>query len=256
MEETLHGRESEMGEGHETLRVARDAMTLRERAADTLRRAIMEQRLPPGSHLKERVLCEMLGVSRTSVREALRHLESEHLVETIPHRGQFVVSMTVEDARDIYATRAALEGLVGELFAANATDRHRARLEAEAGRIASLAEDAPADALIGAIEAFFETLLEGAGNKTCAQMIRSLTARVAMYRRLALESARRRREMLADVDAILGAAEARDAAALRRACVAHVENACAAVLTQLRAETEGASKPRTETQNQKGDVTP
>ena len=93
--------------------IERTSMTLRERAADVIRQAIIDHRLPPGTHLKERELCEMLGVSRTSVREALRHLETEQLISTVPHRGPVVVSLTADDARQLYQVRAVLEGRPG-----------------------------------------------------------------------------------------------------------------------------------------------
>ena len=109
--------------GGDSLLVERNRLTLRERAADILRQAIIDQRFPPGTHLKERELCDMLGVSRTSVREALRHLESECLIETVPHKGPVVVTLTMQDARELYQVRAALEGLAGELFAAKASDQ-------------------------------------------------------------------------------------------------------------------------------------
>ena len=63
------------------LRIARDLPTLRDLTTDKLREAIMAQRFKPGQHLVERDLCEQTGVSRSSVREALRHLEAEGLVE-------------------------------------------------------------------------------------------------------------------------------------------------------------------------------
>src|SRR5687767_4159664 len=63
------------------LRVARELPTLRDLTTDKLREAIMAQRFKPGQHLVERDLCEQTGVSRSSVREALRHLEAEGLVE-------------------------------------------------------------------------------------------------------------------------------------------------------------------------------
>jgi len=74
------------------LRIARDLPTLRDLTTDKLREAIMAQRFKPGQHLVERDLCEQTGVSRSSVREALRHLEAEGLVERRGNRGLFVAS--------------------------------------------------------------------------------------------------------------------------------------------------------------------
>ena len=69
------------------LRVQRSSETVRERTVDSLRTAILSQFFKPRDRLVERELCELTGVSRTSVREALRQLESEGLVEMVPQRG-------------------------------------------------------------------------------------------------------------------------------------------------------------------------
>lgn len=221
-----------------SMRVPRGSMTLRERATDVIRQAIIDQRLPPGTHLKERELCEMLGVSRTSVREALRHLESEHLIETVPHRGPVVVALSISEARDLYKTRAVLEGLAGELFATNATDQDVARLSAIARGMAEVALTGQNMATLRAIEEFYEVLFTGSGNRICVQLIRSLKARISVFRRLALSNEERRLQMMTDIEAIVCAAVARDPEALRNACIRHVEAACAAVMKQLNSSEE------------------
>ncbi len=219
----------------QSMRVGRQSLTLRERAADVIRQAIIDHRLPPGTHLKERELCDMLGVSRTSVREALRHLESEQLIETIPHRGPVVVSLGIDDAKELYQVRAVLEGLVGELFAANATDEQVRDLQLIAEEMARAAREDDPEVTLAIIEKFYTVLFEGSGNGVCTQFIRSLNTRVSIFRRLVLASERRRSEMMNDIDEIVSAAETRDAEALRRACTRHVDRACAAVVQQLAA---------------------
>jgi DNA-binding GntR family transcriptional regulator len=104
------------------LRVDRDALTLRELTAGKLRDAIQSLRFRPDEHLVERVLCEQTGVTRSCLREALQHLESEGLIERRGGRGVFVASITVEEARQIYEVRAALEPEIGRLFCERATD--------------------------------------------------------------------------------------------------------------------------------------
>src|SRR6516165_8469146 len=104
------------------LRVDRDALTLRELTTGKLRDAILSLRFKPGEHLVERVLCEQTGVSRSCMREALQHLESEGLIERRGGRGLFVASVTTEEARQIYEVRAALEPEIGRLFAERASE--------------------------------------------------------------------------------------------------------------------------------------
>jgi DNA-binding GntR family transcriptional regulator len=83
---------------------------LKDWAADQLRSAISEGRLQPGEWLRQERLARELGVSHMPVREALKQLAAEGIVEYLPYRGMRVVEFTPEDIEDIYAVRAALEG--------------------------------------------------------------------------------------------------------------------------------------------------
>ena len=95
-----------------TLRIE-DVPTVRSMVAQKLREAIMSGTLKPGQRLVERELCEMTGVSRPSIREALRLLEADGLVNTVPHRGPVVSTISLEEAKQLYAARAVLEGFAG-----------------------------------------------------------------------------------------------------------------------------------------------
>src|SRR5260221_8103898 len=90
-----------------------DVPTVRSMVAQKLREAIMSGTLKPGQRLIERELCEMTGVSRPSIREALRLLEADGLVNTVPHRGPVVSTISLEEAKQLYAARAVLEGFAG-----------------------------------------------------------------------------------------------------------------------------------------------
>jgi DNA-binding GntR family transcriptional regulator len=85
------------------------AISLREQVVVQIRQAIIEGLLKPGDHITEKSLTDKLAVSRTPIREALILLESEGLVVSIPHRGHFVRSFTVEDVDTIFSMRTALE---------------------------------------------------------------------------------------------------------------------------------------------------
>jgi len=91
--------------------VSLDRSTLRERALTALRTAITSGQYAPGDHLGEVELASGLGISRGTVREALRHLEQEGLVEAGPRGRLRVNSLTAEEIRGLYQVRAALEGL-------------------------------------------------------------------------------------------------------------------------------------------------
>ncbi|WP_326943188.1 MULTISPECIES: GntR family transcriptional regulator [unclassified Amycolatopsis] len=91
-----------------------------EQAAEAVRQAILSGRLPPGTPLREAALATELGVSRSTLREAARTLESEGLVRYQMNRGIVVADVTGPDITDIYAARAAVE-----LAAADALTGHR-----------------------------------------------------------------------------------------------------------------------------------
>ena len=88
---------------------------LSELVASQIRDAIRSGRLKPGDRLIESALAERLDVSKTPVREAIRDLERQGLVQQHPRRGSFVRSMTVQDLREIRTLRATLEGLAMRL---------------------------------------------------------------------------------------------------------------------------------------------
>src|SRR5579864_4950577 len=91
------------------LKVDRNAKTLRELTLEKLREAIVQGYFRPGARLVERTLCDELGVSRTVVREVLRHLETEGLVEIVARQGPIVARLDPEQVQEIYEIRALLE---------------------------------------------------------------------------------------------------------------------------------------------------
>lgn len=90
--------------------------------ADRVRELIEQGDLAPGERISEKQLCEWFGVSRTPLREALKVLASEGLVELLPNRGARVVRLTLKMVKDTYDLMGALEGLSGELACQNISD--------------------------------------------------------------------------------------------------------------------------------------
>jgi DNA-binding GntR family transcriptional regulator len=98
-----------------------DRRILHEVVADRLRELIIEGALRAGLRLNERVLCAQLGVSRTPLREALRTLAGEGMIELLPNRGAMVADLSREDVDHAFELMAALEALNGQLAAQRAT---------------------------------------------------------------------------------------------------------------------------------------
>jgi len=222
----------------ESLRVERAPAPIRSRVLDNLRQAILERKLVPGQRLIERELVELTGVSRTSIREALRELAAEGLVTTIPNKGTVVAEVTAAEARQLYQVRSALEGLAGRLFVENATDAQRRAL-ATAFRAVERASAKGSPAMLAAKDKFYDVLFEGGGNDALRAIAGSLHARVNLLRSLSLSMPGRTAESLAELAEIVAAVQANDADAAAKACSKHVEAAGMAGFSALTEEADG-----------------
>jgi DNA-binding GntR family transcriptional regulator len=103
---------------------------LHQEVAVRLRQRIVEGQLAPGAKLNERELSELLNVSRTPLREALKMLAAEGLVELLPNRGAVVAQMSAQDVADTFEVIAGLEGQSGELAAQRITEAELAEIRA------------------------------------------------------------------------------------------------------------------------------
>lgn len=106
-----------------------DKYSLRGRVFNRIRDDILNGKYSDGEELKEVAIGKELGVSRTPVREALRQLELEGLVQIIPNKGAYVVGISVEDIHDIYMIRSKLEGLCARWACDNISDEQMEELE-------------------------------------------------------------------------------------------------------------------------------
>ncbi len=219
-----------MGDTDESMRISSVAAPVRQQVAASFRTAILSGRFQPGSRLFEKDLCELTGASRTSVREALRQLETEGLVETVPNKGPIVASIDPTQARSIYQVRAALESLVGSLFAQNAAPQHLERLDAAVAELASAYRAGVLEPILSKKDAFYKILLEGAGNEIVPEFLRMIQARISLLRRVSLGRPERLLESIREIRAIAKAARSKDPVATAEACRIHVEKAAAAAL--------------------------
>lgn len=208
--------------------------TIRTRAEASLREAIVDGRLGSGERLIERELCEALQVSRGSLREALRGLIAEGLIEVVPHRGPVVARITAEQAREIYAVRGVLEGLAARTLAQHpdprAIDRMTSALERMRDIRTGIAHSAN---LIPVKTEFYSALFEGAGNLTLAEMMNRLLARISVLRRTSFSRPDRLSQSIIEITRIVEAIRAGDADEAERATRHHVEQACLAALPLL-----------------------
>jgi DNA-binding GntR family transcriptional regulator len=216
-----------------SVQVERVAAPLREQVLDLLRREIVEMRFQPGQRLVERELVERIGVSRTTVREALRQLVAEGLVTNVPQKGAVVATPSAKEAAELYEVRALLEGLAARQFIANATAAQVAALKAS---FAAFEESAVADdprAMLQAKNRFYDALFAGADNTTVRSILGSLQARVAVLRATSLAAPGRPQESIAEIRAIVDAIERRDADGAADAAAWHVRQAARTAFAQI-----------------------
>lgn len=160
------------------LRVTQDKL-VRDKVVDALREAILDGALQPGRRLTERELTELTGVSRTSVREALRRLQAEGLVEESPSRGLRVSIPTEDEVDQIYEIRAELEPLAVRLFVERASQE-------EVGALATVAQQVTpgGDDNKDVLDRFDKVLLDGCRNPMLAELLGGLYSRIHALRRI------------------------------------------------------------------------
>lgn len=208
----------------DVLRVRKDETTLRERTASALRSAIYGMHLKPAQRLVERDLCDLTGVSRSSIREALRELEADGLVTRSPGKGMQVTALSAEDAREIYEVRGTLEAAAGQYFAQRAEASDIKDLKSAYARLKRTRNAHASTEYVEALDGVYAVLLRGARNRVAPQLIETLKGRIQFLRALTanVETIKRRRETISLMGDIVDAACARNADLTGQLCRAFV----------------------------------
>lgn len=216
---------------------------VRTRVLRSLREAIISGELPPGYRLVEVDLCERLGVSRPSVREALRQLEAERLVRITPYKGPSVASIDWREASEIYEVRVLLEGHAAYLFAERANSRSLSELrEALEAFEAAVREGDPAG-MLTATALFYDVILRGCENQTIAEVLTGLLARINLLRSRSMSLHGRSKYSAKELRAIYLAIKRGDPQGSREAAVQHVRNAQAAAQLAFGAAAQAVRMP-------------
>ncbi|MCX7309632.1 MAG: GntR family transcriptional regulator [Afipia sp.] len=206
----------------DSLAVVRHAPTLRIQALEKLRRAIIEGKIPAGSRLVERKLCDLLDVSRTVVREILRQLEAEGWVVNPPYKGPTVTSLSLDEARQIYEIRIALEGHAAKLAAMRATEEQVQSLERIVKALRTAADSGDVLNQIKTIEQFYEALLVGAGNTMMSVYLASQRSRLTSWRSMSLSRPERAIVSFQEKERLVAAIRDRDATRAQRIAEDHI----------------------------------
>lgn len=205
-------------------RIDQRPQTLRLIALDRLRDAILEGRVMPGERLVERTLSDRLGVSRSVVREVIRNLESEGLVEPTSS-GPRLATINRDEAAQIYEIRIQLESSAAAACARSTTPAVMADLE---NTLAAIAEAHAGQRSIEALRAtnrFYETMFLAGGHTIAWEIVQRLHGRISRLRAMTLSTQHRKVEGLTQLREIVAAIGKGDAAAAETACRQHLARA-------------------------------
>jgi DNA-binding GntR family transcriptional regulator len=202
---------------------------LHEHLVTGLRDIIVEGELAGGARVPERLLCERFGVSRTPLREALKALASEGLVELLPNRGARVTQLTPEDVEYMFQVMGALEGLSGMLACPRITEPELAEIRALHYQMLAHYMRRQLPEYFRLNQAIHEAILDAARNPVLKATYLGLAGRIRRARYAANMSEERWAQAVEEHEAILAALAARDGARLSAILVEHLKNKSAVV---------------------------
>lgn len=220
------------------MREINDYQTLRTIVLNKMREMILSLELRPGQRVSQEELSVGLGVSRMPVREALRVLESEGLVESTPHRGVLVTGISIHDVRELGIIRRALEGVATERAATEMDSATAAGLEGFLREMDQLGNP-PKDegAYLAAHRAFHLGLYDAAGLPRLSKIATSLWEASERYRRACAVLPDRRREAAQEHRRIFDACQRKDGQMARRLLEDHLDRTTALTIKFLEGDT-------------------
>lgn len=199
--------------------------SLRRRACDVLRTAIIEGRLLPGDRLKEVELAEQLGISRAPVREALRQLEHEGLVASSPYRGTEVLGVSQDEVAEVLVpVRLTLESFAFRKALPLLTEADFEQLKKLISRMRDAGARNDLDELAADDVRFHELVIERSGQPHCLQIWRSIEPRVQAYFRRDAPAHQRGEEIAEEHDELLQALQACDETQMLETLSRHVRH--------------------------------
>lgn len=201
-----------------------DKYSLHGKIYHAIQEGILSGKYQKGDELKEKTLGEELGVSRTPVREALRQLELEGLVEIVPNKGAYVIGINTKDIQDIYEIRSRLEGLCARWATMYATEEMISKLE----EIVELAEyHASKEKYAKVLELdnqFHELLYDTADSRMLYRTLSVFHHYLEMLRKKTLSSPERVLDSIREHRAIIDAMKEKNVDLAEELAVIHMKN--------------------------------
>jgi DNA-binding GntR family transcriptional regulator len=208
---------------------------LHEQVATRLRQMLVEGRIAPGAKLNERELSELLNVSRTPLREAIKMLAAEGLVELLPNRGAVAVSLTEEDVLNTFEVMGGLEAQAGELAAQRITPAELAEIQAMHFEMLAAYTRRDLSAYYALNARIHSAISAAAKNPVLESVYQQVNARLQALRFRSNQDEDKWKRAMKEHDRMIEALAQRDAAGMREVLRTHLANKLDVVLEQLRA---------------------
>lgn len=206
---------------------------LRDVVFNTLRQAIIKGELKPGEKLLEIKLADMLGVSRTPIREAMRKLEQEGLVIMTPRHGVTVSGITRKHLQDVLEIRLALERLAIELACERMNAEQLKMLRGLHKEIKERKDSEDAHELSDIDEKFHEQIYNSTNNPRLIQMLENLREQMYRYRLVYMQDMDKRSRLITEHNRIVKALETHDAESGKNAISEHIKNQEQSILSKI-----------------------
>lgn len=191
---------------------------------DTLREAIIAGELKPGERLMEVQLAEKMGVSRTPVREAIRKLELEDLVNMVPRKGAHVADLSVKDIMDALEVRAALDGLATSLAALRITDDELKELKQVQMQFVNYVEKSNLNGSVKKDVELHDIIYKSSRNDKLIQITNNLREQVQRFRVVYLKDFSSTMEIIKEHVEIIDAISQRNPEAALKVAQRHIKN--------------------------------
>lgn len=217
--------------------------SLHNEAVTRIRDMIVEGDLEPGSKISEKQLCEAFGISRTPLREALKVLATEGLLELLPNRGARVAKLTGKDLADLFHVMGALEGLAGELACAHITEPALSEIRAQHHEM--LAHYARGDraAYFRVNQTIHEAIIAAADNRVLTLLYDSLRGRIRPARFMSSVTRERWDEAVREHGEMIEALSQRDGARMRELLQEHLRHKYQALIAASAGEEKRSEPP-------------
>jgi DNA-binding GntR family transcriptional regulator len=215
---------------------------LHEQVAQRLRPMLVEGRIPPGAKLNERELAELLHVSRTPLREAIKMLAAEGLVELLPNRGAIALALTETDVLNTFEVMGGLEAQSGELAAQRITPEELAEIQAMQFEMLAAYIRRDLSGYYSINSRIHAAISAAAKNPVLTTVYNQVNARLQALRFRSNQDGEKWKRAVKEHEKMIEALVARDGAAMREVLLTHLRNKRDVVLEQLREASAGGSK--------------